>query len=74
MAAGPCRLAAQDGWLGRWEGSMALGDGELPFALRVSSAGALLDLPVQDLYGYPSAGIAAGRPCLRFPGTSAEGS
>jgi hypothetical protein len=66
LGAALCRLAAQDGWLGRWEGSMALGDGDLPFTLRVSASGALLDLPVQDLYGYPSAGIAAGESSLNL--------
>jgi hypothetical protein len=73
LAAALCRLAAQDDWLGRWEGSMALGDGELPFALRVSSAGALLDLPVQELYGYPSAGIAAGDTALALSWTFGGG-
>ncbi len=43
---------------------MDFGDGQLPFTLRVSAAGALLDLPVQDLYGYPSSGIAAGENTL----------
>lgn len=66
LSAALCSLAAQDGWLGRWEGSMMLGDGELPFTLRVSAAGALLDLPVQDLFGYPSAGIAAGQSSLNL--------
>jgi len=52
---------------------MALGDGELPFALRVSPAGALLDLPVQELYGYPSSGMAAGDATLALSWTFGGG-
>ncbi len=46
---------SQDAWSGRWEGSLQLSEGSLPFTLTVGADGALLDLPTQNLYGYPTA-------------------
>ncbi|MBN1520455.1 MAG: alpha/beta hydrolase [Spirochaetales bacterium] len=48
---------AQSQWLGRWEGAMTLTEGALPFGLTVGQNGALLDLPTENLFGYPSATI-----------------
>ncbi|TFG84361.1 MAG: hypothetical protein E4H20_03410 [Spirochaetales bacterium] len=48
-------LTAQSYWYGRWEGAMELSDGTMPFGLSVSEGGVLLDLPMQNLFGYPSA-------------------
>lgn len=39
---------------GYWEGSMKFVDGTLPVAMRLVEQGALLDLPSQNLYGFPS--------------------
>lgn len=46
---------SQEAWYGRWEGSLSLAGGDMPFGLTVAEGGALLDLPTQDLYGYPTA-------------------
>ncbi len=50
-------LGAQENWLGRWDGEMLLSDGAVAFSVLVARDGALLDIPTQELYGYPSAGI-----------------
>jgi hypothetical protein len=42
-------------WAGRWDGQLALAQGQMPFSLRITPGGALLDLPSAQLYGYPSA-------------------
>lgn len=48
--------AAASGWAGRWDGQLDLAQGQMPFSVRIVDAGALLDLPGAQLYGYPSAG------------------
>ncbi len=48
-------LFAQEGWIGTWNGALVLSEGTMEFSLTVGSSGALLDLPSQNLYGYPSA-------------------
>ena len=40
---------------GYWEGSMKFVDGVLPIAMRLVEQGALLDIPSQNLYGFPCA-------------------
>lgn len=47
-------LFAQESWLGEWGGSLGLSEGSMAFSLTVGPGGALLDLPEQNLYGYPS--------------------
>jgi len=44
----------QFAWLGRWEGSLELAEGAMPFGLSIVEGGALLDLPGARLFGYPS--------------------
>jgi len=46
---------AASGWEGRWEGQLDLAEGQMPFSVRIVDAGALIDLPGAQLYGYPSA-------------------
>lgn len=38
---------------GYWEGAMKFVDGMLPIAIQLVDAGALLDIPSQNLYGFP---------------------
>ncbi len=53
-------------WLGRWDGRLEIGEGGVPFSVRVVDGGALLDLPGEELYGYPSASATASADGLRL--------
>lgn len=46
-------VLAQGVLTGYWEGTMQFIDGVLPVALRIVEQGALLDIPSQNLYGFP---------------------
>ncbi len=50
-------LHAQTEWFGNWTGSMEFTDGTLPVSMRLCEAGALLDMPAQQLYGFPSSSV-----------------
>lgn len=52
-------INADERWTGYWEGSLELKDGAIAFHMTVSDDGALLDIPEQKLWGYPSAFINA---------------
>ena len=53
-------------WLGRWDGRLDIGEGGLPFSVRISEGGALLDLPGEELYGYPSVSAEASADGIRL--------
>lgn len=57
---------AQTPWLGRWEGSLELAEGEMPLGLSIVEGGALLDLPDADLFGYPSVQAQASVDAIRL--------
>lgn len=44
-------------WHGRWGGAFDLGQQKIGFEIEVGPAGALLDIPSNELFGYPSAAI-----------------
>jgi hypothetical protein len=44
-------------WHGRWSGAFDLGQQKIAFELEVGPLGALLDIPSNELFGYPSAAI-----------------
>lgn len=44
-------------WHGRWGGAFDLGQQKIGFDVEVGPAGALLDIPANELFGYPSAAI-----------------
>ncbi len=44
-------------WHGRWGGAFDLGQQKIGFEIDVGPAGALLDIPSNELFGYPSAAI-----------------
>lgn len=69
FAQAPAGAAAGSGasyWLGRWDGRLDIGEGGVPFSVRVVDGGALLDLPGEELYGYPSASATASADGLRL--------
>ncbi len=59
---------------GRWEGSIDLGSGSEPLALRLfpadteagTAAGGLVDLPARKLFGYPMGGLERSSEGLKF--------
>jgi len=57
---------AQTPWLGRWEGSLELAEGTMPFGLTIVEGGALLDLPGAELFGYPSMVAQASADAIRL--------
>ena len=65
-AVGPAAGAGAASWLGRWDGRLEIGEGGMPFSVRIVEAGALLDLPGEELYGYPSASAEASADGLRL--------
>lgn len=44
-------------WQGRWGGAIDLGQQKIAFEFEVGPLGALLDIPANELFGYPSAAI-----------------
>lgn len=59
FAQAPAAGSGASYWLGRWDGRLEIGEGGVPFSVRVVDGGALLDLPGEELYGYPSASAEA---------------
>lgn len=56
-AALPVANAAASSWHGRWGGAFDLGQQKIAFEIEVGPRGALLDIPANELFGYPSAAI-----------------
>ncbi len=45
-------------WRGVWEGSVEMEDGKLPITARVHERGVLVDLPLQNVYGFPAEALS----------------
>ncbi|MCX7023835.1 MAG: alpha/beta fold hydrolase [Spirochaetes bacterium] len=56
QAAVPAAVPVIDAsWRGVWEGGIETGEGTVPVTVRVHERGVLVDVPGQDLYGFPAA-------------------
>lgn len=55
-------------WLGVWEGAIGGTDGASPFpiSVRICPGCVLVDMPLQDLYGYPASGRALSADRIAF--------
>ena len=66
MACAAIGAHAQSPWPGRWEGTLELAEGSMPFGLTIVEGGALLDLPGAELFGYPSTIVQASDEAIRL--------
>jgi pimeloyl-ACP methyl ester carboxylesterase len=67
LAAFPLAAEGDGIYPGRFEGELNLADGPSPMVLRLlEGGGGLIDLPGQDIYGYPLSRLAVSEDSIRF--------